>query len=152
MFRTTGFALAALAAVAAWPARHWARPARSAADFHRAVRRRRWTDRGQPRLPAVRTSVTIGVNRAFGNGSAAQQQLGTLNPPGTGSGGCRPLVTTQVAAGVNLALGRGSSAGQTIEAQGQRGALATNTFSRGFNAAVGARSTATQRILNQVGR
>jgi hypothetical protein len=57
-----------------------------------------------------------------------------------------------VAAGVNLALGRGSSASQTIEAQGQRGALATNTFSRGFNAAVGARSSATQRILNQVGR
>jgi len=45
-----------------------------------------------------------------------------------------------------------TSASQTIEAQGQRGALATNTFSRGFNAAVGTRSSATQRILNQVGR
>jgi hypothetical protein len=73
-----------------------------------------------------------------------------LNAPG--GGGCRPLVTTQVAAGVNLAFGRGSSAGQTIDAQGQRGALATTTFTRGVNAAVGARSSATQRILNQVGR
>ena len=151
MFRTTGFALAALAAVAAWPAtgpaaaqeRGGLHPRSSAATLDLIE-----ANRG---CPLSATSATIGVNRALGNGSVAQQQLGTLNPPGNGSG-CRPLVTTQVAAGVNLAFGRGSSASQTIEAQGQRGALATNTFSRGFNAAVGARSSATQRILNQVGR
>jgi hypothetical protein len=151
MFRTTGFALAALAAVAAWPAtgpaaaqeRGGLHPRGSAATLDLIE-----ANRG---CPLSATSATIGVNRALGNGSAAQQQLGTLNTPGNGSG-CRPLVTTQVAAGVNLAFGRGSSASQTIEAQGQRGALATNTFSRGFNAAVGARSSATQRILNQVGR
>ena len=80
------------------------------------------------------------VTAAVGHGEPAVRQQG-----------CRPLVSTQVAAGFNLALGRGSQAGQTIDAQGPRGALATNTFSRGFNAAVGARSTATQRILNQVG-
>jgi len=152
MFRTTGFALAALAAVAAWPAtgpaaaqeRGGLHPRGSAATLDLIE-----ANRG---CPLSATSATVGVNRAFGNGSVAQQQLGTLNAPGVGPGGCRPLVTTQVAAGVNLALGRGSSASQTIEAQGQRGALATNTFSRGFNAAVGARSSATQRILNQVGR
>jgi hypothetical protein len=150
MFRTTGFALAALAAVAAWPAtgpaaaqeRGGLHPRGPAATLDLIE-----ANRG---CPLSVTSATVGVNRAFGNGSVAQQQLGTLNAPG--NGGCRPLVTTQVAAGVNLALGRGSSASQTIEAQGQRGALATNTFSRGFNAAVGARSSATQRILNQVGR
>jgi hypothetical protein len=153
MFRTTGFALAALAAVAAWPVtgpaaaqeRGGLHPRGPAATLDLIE-----ANRG---CPLSVTSATVGVNRAFGNGSVAQQQLGTLNTPGGGSGGgCRPLVTTQVAAGVNLALGRGSSASQTIEAQGQRGALATNTFSRGFNAAVGARSSATQRILNQVGR
>ena len=150
MFRTTGFALAALAAVAAWSATE------PATAQERGGLRQRGPSATLDQIEANRgcplsnTSVTFGVNRAFGNGSAAQQQLGTLNTPG--SGGCRPLVTTQVAAGVNLALGRGSSAGQTIEAQGQRGALATTTFSRGVNAAVGARSAASQRILNQVGR
>ena len=150
MFRTTGFALAALAAVAAWSAtapataqeRGGFRPRGPSATLDQIE-----ANRG---CPLSNTSVTFGVNRAFGNGSAAQQQLGTLNPGS--SSGCRPLVTTQVAAGVNLAFGRGSSASQTIEAKGQRGALATNTFSRGFNAAVGARSAASQRILNQVGR
>ena len=150
MFRTTGFALAALAAVAAWSATG------SATAQERGGLRQRGPSATLDQIEANRgcplsnTSVTFGVNRAFGNGSTAQQQLGTLNPGS--SSGCRPLVTTQVAAGVNLALGRGSSAGQTIEAQGQRGALATTTFSRGFNAAVGARSAASQRILNQVGR
>ena len=154
MFRTTGFALAALAAVAAGSATG------SATAQERGGLRQRGPSATLDQIEANRgcplsnTSVTFGVNRAFGNGSTAQQQLGTLNTPGgaAGSGGCRPLVTTQVAGGVNLALGRGSSAGQTIEAQGQRGALATTTFSRGFNAAVGARSAASQRILNQVGR
>jgi hypothetical protein len=146
MFRVHCLALAALAAVAAWPAAAQDRGGARVRDPS-ALLDRIDANRG---CPLSATSVTVGVNRAFGNGSAAQQQLGTANAPG--GSGCRPLVTTQVAAGVNLALGRGSSAGQTIEAQGQRGALATNTFSRGFNAAVGARSTASQRILNQVGR
>ena len=154
MFRTTGFALAALAVVAAWPATGLAIGPATAQE--RGGLRQRGPSATLDQIEANRgcplsnTSVTFGVNRAFGNGSAAQQQLGTLNPGS--SSGCRPLVTTQVAAGVNLALGRGSSAGQTIEAQGQRGALATTTFSRGVNAAVGARSAASQRILNQVGR
>jgi hypothetical protein len=100
--------------------------------------------------PLSSTTVTVGVNRAFGAGSAAQQQLGTMNPPASNSG-CRPLVTTQIAAGINLALGRNSLAGQSITATGPRGALATNVFTRGVNASVGAGSTASQRILNQVG-
>ena len=158
MFRTTGFALAALAAVAAWSATGLAIGPATAQERGGLRQRGPSATLGQIEAnrgcPLSNTSVTFGVNRAFGNGSAAQQQLGTLNAPGNtpGSSGCRPLVTTQVAAGVNLALGRGSSAGQTIEAQGQRGALATTTFSRGVNAAVGARSAASQRILNQVGR
>jgi hypothetical protein len=59
------------------------------------------------------TSVTVGVNKAFGTGSSATQQLGTFAGP-AGKSGCRPLVSTQVAAGVNLALGGGSQAGQSI--------------------------------------
>jgi hypothetical protein len=51
-----------------------------------------------------------------------------------------------------LALGRGSSAGQTINAQGPRGVLATTTYSRGYNVGYGAFSSANQRILNQTGR
>jgi hypothetical protein len=145
MFRVHCLALAALAAVAAWPAAAQDRGGARVRDPS-ALLDRIDANRG---CPLSATSVTVGVNRALNSGSSAQQQLGTLNPPG---GGCRPLVTTQVAAGVNLAFGRGSSAGQTIDAQGQRGALATTTFSRGFNAAVGARSSASQRILNQVGR
>ena len=65
------------------------------------------------------TSVTVGVNKAFGIGSSATQQLGTFAGP-AGKSGCRPLVSTQVAAGVNLALGGGSQAGQSINVQGQR--------------------------------
>ena len=49
------------------------------------------------------TTVTAGVNKAFGTGSSSQQQLGTTRSGG--SSGCRPLVSTQVAGGVNLALG-----------------------------------------------
>ena len=149
MFRTTGFALAALAAVAAWSATGLAIGPATAQE--RGGLRQRGPSATLDQIEANRgcplsaTSATIGVNRALGNGSAAQQQLGTLNPPGNGSG-CRPLVTTQVAAGVNLAFGRGSSASQTIEAQGQRGALATNTFSRGFNAAAGHASSSRMRI------
>jgi hypothetical protein len=146
MFRAQSFALAALAAVAVWPA-----TAQERGGLHvrgpATILDQIDANRG---CPLSSTSVTVGVNRAFGTGSAAQQQLGTLN--GASGGGCRPLVTTQVAAGANLAFGRGSHAGQTIDVQGQRGALATTTFTRGVNAAVGARSSATQRILNQVGR
>lgn len=93
------------------------------------------------------TSVTFGVNRAFGAGSQARQQLGT-----DGSGGCRPLVSTQVTAGVNLALGPRSRAEQSVESFAPRGLLATTNVARGVNVAAGARSAAGQRILSQTGR
>jgi hypothetical protein len=97
--------------------------------------------------PLSSTSVTVGVNKAFGSGSQATQRLGTAS--GTSSpSGCRPLVTTQVVAGANLALGTGSQAGQSIGVQGQRGALRTIGFTRGVNMSVGAGSLATQRIQN----
>jgi len=97
------------------------------------------------------TSVTVGVNKAFGTSSSATQRLGTMAGP-TSSGGCRPLVSTQVAAGVNLALGSGSQAGQSINVQGQRGALDTIGFTRGVNLSVGAGSVAAQRIQNLTSR
>jgi hypothetical protein len=97
--------------------------------------------------PLSSTSVTVGVNKAFGNGSSANQRLGTASGP-TGANGCRPLVTTQVAAGANLALGSGSQAGQSIAVQGQRGALGTIGYTRGINLSVGAGSLAAQRIQN----
>jgi hypothetical protein len=97
--------------------------------------------------PLSSTSVTVGVNKAFGAGSSATQGLGTF-AGATGSRGCRPLVTTQVAVGANLALGSRSQAGQSISVQGQRGALATVDFSRGVNIGVGAGSVAAQRIQN----
>jgi hypothetical protein len=98
-----------------------------------------------------RTSVTVGVNKAFGTGSSATQQLGTF-AGSAGKSGCRPLVSTQVAAGVNLALGGGSQAGQSISVQGQRGSLATTTFTRGVNLSVGTGSIAAQRIQNLITR
>jgi hypothetical protein len=94
------------------------------------------------------TSVTVGVNKAFGTGSSATQQLGTA----AGNSRCRPLVTTQVAAGVNLALGSGSQAGQSIAVQGQSGALASIGFTRGVNVGAGAGSAAAQRIQNLTSR
>jgi hypothetical protein len=97
------------------------------------------------------TSVTVGVNKAFGTGSSATQGLSTFAGSGSKSG-CRPLVSTQVAAGVNLALGGGSQAGQSINVQGQRGALATTTFTRGVNLSGGAGSVAAQRIQNLTAR
>jgi hypothetical protein len=93
------------------------------------------------------TSVTVGVNKAFGIGSSATQQLGSFTGSASKSG-CRPLVSTQVAAGVNLALGGGSQAGQSINVEGQRGSLATTTFTRGVNLSVGDGSTAAQRTQN----
>ena len=144
MFRAT--TLAALAAIAAWPAVAQERGGLSLGG-PTAVLGQFEANRG---CPLSTTSITVGVNRAFSFGSGAQQQLSTLNPPA--SSGCRSLVTTQIAAGVNLALGGNSSAGQAINVQGQRGALATNVFTRGVNAAVGARSNASQLILNQVGQ
>ena len=101
--------------------------------------------------PLSSTSVTVGINKAFGTGSLAAQQLGTSSGP-TGNGGCRPLVSTQVAAGVNLGLGSGSQAGQSINVQGQRGALDTIGFTRGVNIGVGAGSVANQRIQNLFNR
>jgi hypothetical protein len=98
--------------------------------------------------PLSSTSVTVGVNKAFGTGSLATQQLGTAAV----NARCRPLVTTQVAAGVNLALGSGSQAGQSIAVQGQSGALASIGFTRGVNVGVGAGSVAAQRIQNLTSR
>ncbi len=108
--------------------------------------------------PLSSTSVTVGVNQATAFGSSAQQRLGTFGGGGSfgggggGSSSCRPLVSTQVVAGANLALGNGSSAGQTITARGPSGVLATNTFTRGYNAGFGASSSATQRLTNLTGR
>ena len=96
--------------------------------------------------PLSSTSVTVGLSKATGVGSSAQQQLGTS---GSTQSKCRPLVSTQVVAGVNLGLGRGSNAGQSITAQGPRGALATETYTRGYNLSYGAFSTANQRLSNQ---
>jgi hypothetical protein len=101
--------------------------------------------------PQSVTSVTVGVNKSFGLGSSAQQQLANQNAGG-GTSGCRPLVSTQVVAGANLALGGGSNAGQSIQAQGPRGLLATNTYTRGYNVGFGAGSIATQRLSNLTGR
>jgi hypothetical protein len=100
--------------------------------------------------PFSMTTVTVGVNKAVGMGSSAQQQLGTVG--GGGSSGCRPLVSTQVVTGANLALGRNSSAGQSINAQGPSGVLATNTYTRGYNLGYGAWSNANQRLFNQTSR
>ena len=101
--------------------------------------------------PLSSTSVTVGVNKAFGTGSSATQGLRTV-ASSTGNSGCRPLVTTQVAVGANLALGAGSQAGQSINVQGQRGALDSISFTRGINIGVGAGSVATQRIQNLTSR
>jgi hypothetical protein len=106
------------------------------------------TSRG---CPLSSTSVTVGVNKAFGTGSSATQGLRTV-ASSTGNSGCRPLVTTQVAVGGNLALGAGSQAGQSINVQGQRGALDSISFTRGINIGVGAGSVATQRIQNLTSR
>jgi hypothetical protein len=106
------------------------------------------TSRG---CPLSSTSVTVGVNKAFGTGSSAAQGLRTV-ASSTGNSGCRPLVTTQVAVGANLALGAGSQAGQSINVQGQRGALDSISFTRGINIGVGAGSVATQRIQNLTSR
>jgi len=105
--------------------------------------------------PLSSTSVTVGVNQATAFGSSAQQRLGTFGGGGGfggGSSSCRPLVSTQVVAGANLALGNGSSAGQTITARGPSGVLATNTYTRGYNAGFGAFSSANQRLTNVTGR
>jgi len=149
MLRTSSLALAALAAVAAWPAMAQERgglPLQAALHGPAATLGAIQSNRG---CPLSTTTVSVGVNRAFGTGDTALQQLGTVSP--ASPKGCHPLVATQIAAGVNLGLGRNSFAGQSINVQGQRGALATNLFTRGVNAGVGAGSIASQRILNQVG-
>lgn len=112
--------------------------------------------------PSSATSVTVGVNKATGNGSAAQQRLTTAGANGSAaragrpssgaSPDCHPLVSTQVVTGVNLGLGRRSTAGQTIDATGRQGALATTTFTRGVNEGFGAGSTANQTLSNQTHR
>jgi hypothetical protein len=99
--------------------------------------------------PMSSTSVTVGLNKTTALGSSAQQRL--VTSAGDPSG-CRPLVSTQVVTGVNMALGRGSSAGQTIDARGPGGALATTAYTRGYNYGYGALSSASQRLTNQAGR
>jgi hypothetical protein len=101
--------------------------------------------------PLSSTSVTVGINKAFATGSSATQQLGTFSGS-NGNAGCQPLVSTRVATGVNLALGSGSQAGQSINVQGQRGALATVSYTRGVNMSVGAGSVAAQRLQNMTNR
>jgi hypothetical protein len=96
------------------------------------------------------TSVTVGVNKATNTGSAARQKMATMG--GGNPSNCHPLVSTQVVTGVNMGLARGSSASQTIDATGPRGGLATTTYTRGYNTAYGASSTANQRLSNQTGR
>lgn len=99
--------------------------------------------------PLSSTSVTVGVNKAMGVGSGAQQQLGTI---GGMPSGCRPLVSTQVVTGVNLGIGRGSTAGQSVMARGPQGVLDTTLYTRGYNLGYGAMSSANQRIVNQAVR
>ena len=101
--------------------------------------------------PQSVTSVSVGVNKTFGLGASAQQQLATQNAAG-GANGCRPLVSTQVVAGANLALGGRSNASQSIQAQGPRGILSTNTYTRGYNVGFGANSIANQRLSNLIGQ
>jgi hypothetical protein len=148
MNRVIGLALALLALTAALPA---------AAQESGGLRLRGNSSATLALIDANRgcrlssTSVTVGVNKAFATGSSATQRLGSF-PGATGAGGCRPLVSTQVAAGANLALGSGSQAGQSINVQGQRGALATIGYTRGVNMSVGAGSTAAQRLQNVTNR
>jgi hypothetical protein len=101
--------------------------------------------------PLSRTSVTVGINRAFAAGSSATQQVGRSSGP-AGPAGCQSLVNTQVVTGVNLALGRGTQADQAISAQGPGGVLATTRFTRGANISAGGGSVATQRPQNLTGR
>jgi hypothetical protein len=57
-----------------------------------------------------------------------------------------------VAARANLALGNGSQAARSINVQGQRGTLASTSYTRGVNMSVGAGSIAMQRIQNLTSR
>ena len=93
------------------------------------------------------TTVAIGVNRAFGPGSLAGQRIATAAPA---QPGCRPLVSTEIVAGVNLGLGAGSTADQAVAASAPRGSLATVTYARGVNLAIGPASAAHQQILGQI--
>jgi hypothetical protein len=146
--RTTGLALALLVLAAALPAAAQESGGLRARSQPLATLDQIEANRG---CPLSSTSVTFGVNRAFGTGSSASQQLGTAAGSSAG-GGCRPLVSTQVAGGVNLALGRGAQAGQSVAAQGPRGVLASTSFTRGANLSVGAGSVANQRLQNLTGR
>jgi hypothetical protein len=97
--------------------------------------------------------VKIKHNKPLSHGEVEKIQKvdeGTL--PRRPGPGCGPVNTHRVAAGVNLALGGGSQAGQSINVQGQRGSLATTTFTRGVNLSVGAGSVAAQRIQNLTAR
>src|SRR5690349_13922938 len=80
------------------------------------------------------TSVNVGVNRALGQGSLANQQLGTIAGPDA----CRPLVSTNVVASVNLALGQRSGVSQSTSSSVPCGLLSTNLITRSVNIAAGA--------------
>jgi hypothetical protein len=142
MTRITSLALALLAITVSLPAAAQDRGGLRARSNPYATLDQIEANRG---CPLSSTSVTFGVNKAFATGSSAGQQLTTA---GGSNSGCRPLVTTQVAGGINLALGRGSQADQAINVTGQRGALASTTFTRGANISAGAGSAAAQRIQN----
>jgi hypothetical protein len=148
MTRVTGLALALLTITVALPAAAQEAGGLRLRDNPLATLDLIDANRG---CPLSSTSVTVGVNKAFATGSLATQRLGTV-AGSIGNGGCRPLVTTQVAVGANLALGSGSQAGQSINVQGQRGALASIGFSRGVNIGVGAGSVAAQRIQKLTNR
>jgi hypothetical protein len=148
MTRATGLALAMLAITVALPAVAQDRGGLRPRGNRLATLDQIDANRG---CPLSRTSVTVGINRAFTAGSSVTQQLGRSSGP-TGPAGCQPLVNTQVMTGVNLALGRGTQADQAISAQGPGGVLATTRFTRGANISAGAGSVATQRLQNLTGR
>jgi hypothetical protein len=148
MNRATSLALALLAITAALPATAQERGGLRAGNNPLATLDVIEANRG---CPLSSTSVTVGINKAFGNGSSATQRLGT-SAGATGNGGCRPLVSTQVATGANLGLGSRSQADQSINVQGQRGALGSIGFTRGVNVGAGGGSVANQRIQNLFNR
>jgi hypothetical protein len=145
MSRITSLAFAMLAITAALPAAAQDRGGLRPRGNPLATLDQIEANRG---CPLSRTSVTVGINRAFAAGSSATQQVGRSSGPA----GCQSLVNTQVVTGVNLALGRGTQADQAISAQGPGGVLATTRFTRGANISAGAGSVATQRLQNLTGR
>ena len=101
--------------------------------------------------PLSATSVTVGVNKATGTGSSAQQQLGTFG----GSGIVRLAArwsAHRLSPGPTWRWVTARPLASPYAAKGPSGVLATTTFTRGVNIGFGAGSTANQRIFNQTGR